>query len=313
MQSKHPLLKYAVFLGIVAAGIGLSLLTAPSQRRTRVQWPVMGTVAGLVFRGGDAAKHEKARAGAQKTWDTLDQRLSAWRADSELCRLAPRLAAIGSAALPEVPADVRPCYAFAFDLQRQSGGAFSPVIGEALQRIGFSRLSPVDLGAVAKGFAVDVAYEALNDDCDMLLDLGGNLRARAGTWRTGVRDPFHSGEHLAAFDLKPGEAVATSGNYERFLERDGKRVSHILDARTGQPVAGIAGVTVLASTAMLADGLSTTLFVLGPEDGTAFLKRHYPGTAALWIPDAPDKPVLKVTIAMATRLIDPKCPVSVLR
>ena len=313
MQSKHPLLKYAVFLGIVAAGIGLSLLTAPSQKRTRAQWPVMGTVAGLVFRGGDATAHEKARFRVQNTWNALEQRLSAWRSDSELCRLAPHLAAVGAAALPEIPADVRPCYAFAFDLQRQSDGAFSPVIGEALQHIGFSRLSPVDLGAVAKGFAVDVAYEALDDDCDMLLDLGGNLRARAGTWHTGVRNPFHSGEHLAAFDLKPGEAVATSGNYERFIERDGKRISHILDARTGQPVVGIAGVTVLAGTAMLADGLSTTLFVLGPEAGTAFLKRHYPGTAALWIPDTPDKPVLKVTVAMATRLIDPKCPVTVLR
>lgn len=313
MQSKHPLLKYAVFLGIVAAGIGLSLLTAPSQKRTRAQWPVMGTVAGLVFRGGGAATHEKARTTVQRTWETLNQRLSAWRTDSELCRLAPRLATDGAAALPDVPADVRPCYTLAFDLQRQSGGAFNPVIGEALQRIGFSRQTPVDLGAVAKGFAVDVAYEALDGACDMLLDLGGNLRARAGTWHTGVRDPFHADAYLAAFDLKPGEAVATSGNYERFIERDGKRISHILDARTGQPMTGIAGVTVLAGTAMLADGLSTTLFVLGPEAGTAFLKRHYPGTAALWIPDTPDKPVLKVTVAMATRLIDPKCPIDVMR
>ena len=81
------------------------------------------------------------------------------------------------------------------------------------------------------------------------------------------------------------EAVATSGNYERFVERDGKRLSHILDARTGEPVSGTAGVTVVAASALLADGLSTTLFILGPTNGLAFLKRHYPGTAALWLPE----------------------------
>ena len=312
VKRNHSLFRYVVFAGIVLAGVGLSLLTAPSQRRVRVNWPAMGTVAAITFRGGTPETHDTVRDRVQKTWQTLESRLSAWNADSELARLASTLAAKGADALPDVPPDVRPCYAFAFDLKRQSGGAFDPVIGEALRRTGFTRVSNVDLGAVAKGFAVDRAWEELEDG-DLLLDLGGNLRARGGTWHTGVRNPFTPDAMVATFDLADGEAVATSGNYERFIERDGKRLSHILDARTGEPVSGTAGVTVLAASALLADGLSTTLFILGPTNGLAFLKRHYPGTAALWLPDTPEHPAILATVQMAARLQNPAFPVTVLR
>ena len=226
---------------------------------------------------------------------------------SGFCGLAPTLAAKGADALPQVPPDVRPCYAFAFDLKRQSDGAFDPVIGEALRRTGFTRVSNVDLGAVAKGFAVDRAWEKLKDG-DLLLDLGGNLRVVGGTWRTGVRNPFGPG-YAAVIALTNGEAIATSGNYERFVEKNGVRYSHILDGRTGESVTGIAGVTVVAPSAMLADGLSTTLFVLGPKDGIRFLKTWSPDVPALWIPDTPDAPEIIATEAMAVRLSEAICPV----
>ena len=312
MQRTRFPFRYAVFAGIVLAAVALSLLTTPSQKRTRVQWPSMGTVAAITFRGGSPEERDAARQSVQKTWATLEERLSAWREDSELCVLAPRFVADGEKALSLAPADVRPCYSFAFDLKRQSGGAFDPIIGEAMRKVGFTRRSPVDLGAVAKGFAVDRSWEKLGGKLDLLLDLGGNLRAFGGSWRTGVRNPFDQDKLAAAFDLRPGEAVATSGNYERFVERDGVRYSHILDARTGKPTTGIAGVTVLAASAMLADGLSTTLFVLGPDAGMEFLERHYPGAAALWIPDTPGQPKILATVQMATRLINPAFPVKTL-
>ena len=313
MQRRRFPFRYTIFAGILLAAVGLSLLTAPSQKRTRVQWPSMGTVAAITFRGGSPEKRDETRQAVQKIWTTLEKRLSAWSEDSELCRLAPQFVAEGEKALHLAPSDVRPCYSFAFDLKRQSGGAFNPVIGDAMRKVGFTRRSPVDLGAVAKGFAVDRAWEALGGKLDLLLDLGGNLRAFGGNWRTGVRNPFDSDKLAAAFDLRPGEAVATSGNYERFVERDGVRYSHILDARTGKPTTGIAGVTVVAASAMLADGLSTTLFVLGPEAGMDFLERHYPGTAALWIPDTPEQPKIIATLQMAARLVEPAFPVAVLR
>jgi thiamine biosynthesis lipoprotein len=92
------------------------------------------------------------------------------------------------------------------------------------------------------------------------------------------------GGYIGVVTLAPGEAVATSGNYERFVTIAGRRYSHIIDPRSGQPVAGLASVTVLATSAMEADALSTALFVLGPEAGAALLARH-PGCAAIFITD----------------------------
>ena len=128
-----------------------------------------------------------------------------------------------------------------------------------------------------------------------------------GKWRTGVRNPFDQG-YAATIVLTNGEAVATSGNYERFVVQNGVRRSHIIDGRTGEPVTGMAGVTVVAPTAMLADGLSTTLFVLGPEAGERFLAKWHHDVLALWIPDTPESPTVCATRAMAARLKDVEYP-----
>ncbi len=283
---------------------------------TRIEWPVMGTAAAISFRGADEDRYE-VREAVAGVYDHLNSKLSAWDADSELSRFAR----LNTNDLSTVSDETRPCYEAAFRLACESGQAFNPRLGATLRELGFTRVSDVDLGAIAKGFAVDAAFDELvrtgyakrPPGGALLLDLGGNLRVVAGTWRTGVRNPFYAIDasqppHAAVIALTNGEAVATSGNYERFVERDGVRVSHILDGRTGIPVEGIAGVTVLADSAMTADGLSTTLFVLGPKAGAEFLAAHYPGTAALWIPDDPLKPHIITTPAMRTRLLDANFP-----
>jgi len=167
----------------------------------------------------------------------------------------------------------------------------------------------LDLGAIAKGYAVDVAWERLKAGAqtNLLIDLGGNLRALGeaapgrGGWRTGVRNPFEAGALMGLFLMRDGEAVATSGNYERFVEIEGIRYAHIMNPHTGAPVTGMAGTTVVAPTAMEADALSTTLFVLGPQKGTELLRRH-PRCDALWIPDTPDHLTVIATPGMAARL-----------
>ncbi len=283
----------------------------------RIQWPVMGTAAAISFRGY-AEDRAEVREVVGGVYDRLNDKLSAWDYDSEISRFARS----GSNDLANVSEEVRPCYEAAFRLALESGNAFNPRLGAKLRELGFTRVSNVDLGAIAKGFAVDMAagelahsgYATRPDGGALLLDLGGNLRVVEGSWRTGVRNPFAAVDsslpaHAAVIVLTNGEAVATSGNYERFVERDGIRISHILDGRTGEPVSGIAGVTVLADSAMMADGLSTTLFVLGPKAGVAFLTKHHPGTAALWIPDNPANPKIMATPEMASRLIDPSFPV----
>ena len=313
-----------VTIAIGALAVGVPLLLARSNTRTtprRVEWPVMGTVAGLTFRGGDTSAQDAVRESVQQTYVRLNALLSAWDPDSELCRLAR---AGDTNAIAHASTEVRPCYQAALDLAAASGNAFNPRVGARLRELGFSHGQPFcdfDLGAIAKGFAVDAAVRALPSNLPfdgLLVDLGGNLRAVRGSWRTGVRNPFGDGL-AAALVLADGESVATSGNYERFVERDGKRYSHILDGRTGDPVTGVAGVTVVTPPALgatLADGLSTTLFVLGPNEGVRFLREYaetYGAAQVLWIPDMPANPEILATPEMAARLADAAFPVRVVR
>jgi thiamine biosynthesis lipoprotein ApbE len=105
----------------------------------------------------------------------------------------------------------------------------------------------------------------------MLVDLGGNLRSVSGEWTIGL----HGGGET--FVLKSGEAVATSGEYFR-----GK---HIKNARTGgdieKPVYSVS--VIYPESAMMADALSTVMFIFGREKGAAFLKAHCPSAKAVWI------------------------------
>ena len=213
----HRLIAYVL---IAALAVGVPILLARSSARPaprRVEWPVMGTVAGLTFRGGDAAAQDAVRESVQRTYARLEGLLSAWDPDSELCRLAR---AGETNAFDRASPETRPCYQAAFDLATASGNAFNPRVGARLRELGFSHgqhFCDFDLGAIAKGFAVDAACRALPQNipfAGLLVDLGGNLRAVRGTWRTGVRNPFGDG-YAAVITLTNGESVATSGNYER--------------------------------------------------------------------------------------------------
>ena len=155
----------------------------------------------------------------------------------------------------------------------------------------------LDFGAVAKGYGVDAAFDQLRRrGCtDLMVNLGGNLRcegsARPGRrgWVVAVRDPYlpYGEGSVGTLTLTDGRATATSGRYERFVEIKGRRYAHVIDPRNGQPVSGLAQVTVVADSAAEADALSTALFVLGPEAGAALLRLHYPTVQALFIPDPP--------------------------
>src|SRR5579859_6430862 len=199
--------------------------------------------------------------------------------------------------------------AFALDLAEQTDGAFDPTVGAALEQLGFNvhyrtgqavhsevagdasykdvrldrrartillrRPVVVDLNAVAKGLAIDLAVQELGDYRDLCLEAGGDLYVRgrnaAGEhWHVGIQHPRAEG--LLARTLRVTDAaVCTSGDYER-RSPGPSAASHILDARTGRPITDLASVTVVAPTAMAADGLSTAAMVLGRERGLAFLE-----------------------------------------
>lgn len=136
----------------------------------------------------------------------------------------------------------------------------------------------LDLGAVAKGYALDrlASLMVARGMQTALIDLGGNIRvlgerAAGRPWRIAIRHPRKAGEIYAAVPVTD-KAVATSGDYQRFFTWKGRRYSHILDPRSGHPATELVSVTVIAPTGALSDALSTAAFALGPQEGKALLE-----------------------------------------
>ena len=134
-------------------------------------------------------------------------------------------------------------------------------------------------GGIGKGYAVDRAAAILRAGgvTNFLIQSGGDLYA-GGTrgdrpWRSGIRDPRGPADRIfAAMDLRD-ETFSTSGDYERFFIREGHRYHHILDPDNGQPARGCRSVTIVAKEAVLADALSTGVFVLGPQAGMTLIEK----------------------------------------
>ena len=140
------------------------------------------------------------------------------------------------------------------------------------------RKSGVELnfGCVGKGFALDVASEKLKSHhVDRFLLHGGmsSVLAVGSDWTVGVAHPMLLGKRLAEISLTD-EAIGTSGSQQQFFRHRGRRYSHIIDPRTGQPAEGVLSVTVVAPTATLAELLSTAFFVMGPEKIDDYCSRN---------------------------------------
>ena len=255
-------------------------------------------------------------------FDRLESLFSTYRSDSEISRLAaaagtaPLQVSEDTLRILELSKRYGEVTQGAFDvtvapLVRLWGfGTVVPshppdpqVIEEQLSLVDFRRLQlhgewaslpagmSVDLGGIGKGYAVDRAFEIARrlGVKAAMLDLGGNIRvigqAGKGTqWTIGVRNPFAREQILGKISLPDGTAVATSGNYERFVDIGDRRFSHIIDPRTGYPVEAMAGVTVVAPDATVSDALSTGLFVLGINSSRGVLQ-SFSGVEAIFIPD----------------------------
>jgi thiamine biosynthesis lipoprotein len=129
----------------------------------------------------------------------------------------------------------------------------------------------LDFGAVAKGYAVDLAIEKLRamGIANAIVNAGGGMTAigqrEDRPWRVGVRHPQGKGV-LAAIELRDGESVHTSGNYERYNEHEGIRYGHIIDPRTGYPGREVLSATVVHEDGSVADAAATALVVAGMRD-----------------------------------------------
>ncbi|MEE9608150.1 MAG: FAD:protein FMN transferase [Myxococcota bacterium] len=146
-----------------------------------------------------------------------------------------------------------------------------------------------DLSAIAKGYGVDEVARALVElgHRDFLIEVGGELRAQGQRgegrpWRVAIERPAAGARSIfAVLELK-NASLATSGDYRNYYEQDGVRLSHLIDPRSGRPVAhALASVSVVHADAVRADALATGLAVLGPDRGYALAERE--GLAAYFI------------------------------
>lgn len=241
----------------------------------------------------------------ERTFHDYHARWTPWET-SQLSRINDSIRA-GSPA--EVPADLQTMISASRDLFQTSRGLFNPAIGNLINlwqmhrhddpgirppdpdaiakrvqqnpRMSDIRLQDsmlhssnravqLNLGAFAKGYAIDLALDYLHTRGirHAVINAGGDLRVlgRHGErpWRIGIRHPRENGV-IAWLDTEAGESVFTSGDYERFYVHDGRRFHHILDPRTGYPAAGATSVSVIHRDAGTADAAATALFVAGPE------------------------------------------------
>jgi thiamine biosynthesis lipoprotein len=161
----------------------------------------------------------------------------------------------------------------------------SALLDVRVDRPALRKLHPdvcVDLSAIAKGFGVDALGQVLleHDLENFLIEIGGEVLARGHRlgkhWTLGVEIPAELRQGLAATVRLRDQALATSGNYRNYFEKDGIRYSHTIDPATGRPVQHtLASASVLADDCTTADALATTIMVLGPERGLAFANDHH--------------------------------------
>ncbi len=265
----------------------------------------------VVGRGADPqqAPHREETAERAFAWfRRIEECCTRFEPQSELMRLTAQVG------VPvHVSAILYEAVQFALAVAEESGGAFDPTVGYAMETRGFNReystgqtvrsgiepgaaanyrdvrLDParktitllrplvLDLGAVAKGLAIDLAARELQPFFEnFAIDAGGDLYLGGASpsgepWAIGIRHPRRDNELIDSLRVS-NRAVCTSGDYEKRAPA-GDGGHHILDPRTGVSARSVASVTVVAPTAMLADALATAAFVLGPADGIRLFER----------------------------------------
>ncbi len=146
------------------------------------------------------------------------------------------------------------------------------------EKVGLSQMGQeLNLGGIAKGYAADAAKQMLLDEgiSDGFINFGGTVIAFGSPKQIGIQNPFAKTGVSAGTVIVSNQAVVTSGNYERYFEKDGQKYHHILDPATGFPsTSGLAAVTLIGDLACELDGLSTAVFVMGMRSGMRLLNQY---------------------------------------
>jgi thiamine biosynthesis lipoprotein len=292
---------------------------APEDILVRRARPLMGTLVGVTVRGPDRDSLEHAIRGVFAEMERLEAILSEWRPDSAVSRVnqsagkAPVRVPVELVEVMEMADQTSRATEGSFD---STWAALSPlwrldapdfclpaadavaaarrlvdyrdVVLDVQARTLFLKRSGMrlGLGGIAKAYIAERAADlaAASGAHHILIDAGGDVVARGRNrerpWTVGIRDPRSASRLLATLALDH-EVVATSGDYEHFVDIDGHRYHHLLDPRTGWPASASRSATVVAPNGAVAEALSTALFVLGPP-GLAILS-GFAQTAALLV------------------------------
>jgi thiamine biosynthesis lipoprotein len=303
---------------------------------------VFGTRVEVLVYGVEETRARGAASAVLREFDRLHRLLHAWQPseltalNESIARgeqgipVSPELAAIlADAAAIAASSDqlFNPAIGKLVGLWGFHGDEFRPVLPDAKAVEAAARAQPrmsdlaiesnrvtsrnravqFDLGGYAKGYALDRAAAILRSQGigNALVNIGGNVMALGSKggkpWRVGIQHP-RAPTPLATLDLKDGEAIGTSGDYQRYFEVDGKRYCHLLDPRTGRPAEGAQAATVLIAprpgAGALSDAASKPIFIAGLRDWRDMARRL--GIEHVLLID--DKGVMHVTAALRERL-----------
>lgn len=294
---------------VVALDAGQAVETADT---TRVFRYLMGTSMQVAAFGGDAALRRNAIEEAFGALNEVDRLMSNYRSDSELS-FVNAAAARGPVT---VSAPLLSLLEAARRISVDSRGAFDVTVGPLVKLWGFFDKKPhvptaaelaavrplvdyrnllidprertvrftrpgveIDLGGIAKGFAVELAANVLRRrGLSGFVDAGGNqymLGRQPGkrVWTVGIKDPTRGSDLLGEVDVREG-AVSTSADSSNFLIAGGRRYGHILDPRSLQPSSAALSVTIVSTDATLGDAMSKAAFILGPKDGLVLIESY---------------------------------------
>ncbi len=281
---------------------------------------LMGTRVEITAQGADAKRLNRAVNMAFAEIKRIEEMMSEWEDGSELSRINRNA---GKKAI-KVSQEILEIITQSIKFSQISRGAFDiswavlaelwdfsreePIIpqkekvAEALKLVDYQNIvvdresstvflqvkgMRIGLGGIAKGYAVDRAIHALQQEGvkDAIVNAGGDLRVigkkDGQPWRVGVQDPRGKGNLLGVLEITD-TSFASSGDYERYFIKDGIRYHHLLNPKTGFPAQGCRSVTIICASALQADALSTAVFVLGPVAGLKLIE-GLPGVEALII------------------------------
>jgi len=272
----------------------------------------MGTLLRVGVWTTDDAKANDGIEHVFREFDRLEALLSNWKNDSDVTRLnnnagiAPVKVSQDTIAVLRIARDVSELTRGKFDItfgvltdiwrfdhDQDNVVPEHDLIEARLKRIDYKAVevdstagtafidrpgTKVHLGGIGKGYAVDRAIALLRDQGfrDFLIQAGGDLYVAGNDgpkpWKLGIADPRGTHDPFAMVQIADG-TFSTSGDYERFFIRDGKRYHHILDPDFGEPARGCRSVTLVSNKAVMADAVAKGVFILGPTEGMKLIEQ----------------------------------------